>query len=149
MWKTHNNKLHSVTPEFRGNKGLFAYYRKFKSIVIDENTSLMTMLITVKKKSLIRICLPLTLLICAFFENHCIDTVGHTGLEKTKRNLMENYYFPNLHTWIKILLADCIKFQTNKIFANNHNKTNTEHLASTKTHFIEMIMIDMIMMKDQ
>ena len=82
MWKTHNNKPHSVTLEIRGNKGLFAYYRKFKSIVIDENTSLMTTLITVKKKSLIRICLPLTLLLCAFYENHCIDTVGHTGLEK-------------------------------------------------------------------
>ena len=108
--------------------------------MIDENTSLMTMLITVRKKSLIPICSPLTLLLCAFFENHCIDTVGHTGLKKTKRNLMEKYYFPNLHTWIKILLADCIKCQTNKIFANNHSKANTEHFASTKTHF--MIMID-------
>ena len=97
LWKTHNNKPHSVTREFRGNKGLFAYYRKFKSIVIDENTSLMTMLITVKKKSLIRICVPLILLLSAFYENHRIDTVGHTGLEKTKRNLMEKYYFPNLH----------------------------------------------------
>ena len=25
MWKTHNNKLNSVTPDIRGNKGLFAY----------------------------------------------------------------------------------------------------------------------------
>ena len=100
------------------------------------------MLITVKKKSLIRICVPLILLLCAFYENHCIDTVGHTGLEKTKRNLMEKYYFPNLHAWIKILLADCIKCQTNKTFANKHNKANTEHLASTKTHFNKMNMID-------
>ena len=35
MWKKHNNKPHSVTMDIRGNKGLFAYYRKFKSIVID------------------------------------------------------------------------------------------------------------------
>ena len=84
MWKTNNNKPHSVTPEIRGNKGLFAYYRKFKSIVIDENTSLMTMLITIKKKSLIRICLPLTLILRAFFENHCIDTVGRKELEKNE-----------------------------------------------------------------
>ena len=82
MWKMHNNKPHSVTPEIRGNKGLLEYYRKFKSVVIDENTALRTMLITVKKKSLIRVCLPRTLLLCAFYENHCIDTVGHTGLEK-------------------------------------------------------------------
>ena len=78
----HNNKPHSVTPEIRGNKGLLEYYRKIKSVVIDENTALRTMLITVKKKSLIRVCLPRTLLLCAFYENHCIDTVGHTGLEK-------------------------------------------------------------------
>ena len=91
MWKTHNNKPNSVTPEFIGNKGLFAYCRKIKSVVIDENTSLMTMLITINKKSLIRICLPLTLLLCAFFEKHYTDTVGHTGLEKTKRNMMEKY----------------------------------------------------------
>ena len=113
MWKTHNNKPNSVTPEIRGNKGLLAYYRKFRSVVIDENTSLMTMLITLKKKSLIRICLPLTLLFCALFENHCTDTVGHTGLEKMKRNMMEKYYFPNLHTWIKILLALNIKLIKN------------------------------------
>ena len=92
------------------------------------------MLITIKKKSLIRFCLPLTLLLCAFFENHCIDTVGHTGLEKTKRNLIEKFLIPNLNTWIKILLADCIKVQTNKKFAKNHNNINTEHLASTKLH---------------
>ena len=59
-----------------------------------------------------------------------------------KRNMMEKYNFPNLHTWITILLADCVKCQTNKIFSNNHNKANTEHLASTKTHFNETIMID-------
>ena len=142
MWKTHSNKPNSVTPDIRGNRGLFAYYRKFKSVVIDENSSLMTMLITIKKKSLLPMCLTLTLLLCAFFENHCTDTVVHTGSEKTKRNMMEKYYFPNLHTWIKILLADCIKCQTNKIFANNHNKANTEHLASTKIFFKEMIMMD-------
>ena len=146
MWKTHNDKQNSVRPEIKGNKGLlqkvYAYYRRFKSVVIDENTSLMTMLITIMKKSIIRICLPLTLLLCAFFINHCTDTVAHTGLEKTKRNMMEKYYFPNLHIWIKILLADCIKCQANKLFANNHNKANTEYLACTKTYFNKMIMID-------
>ena len=55
---------------------------------------------------------------------------------------MEKYYFPNLHILIKFLLADCIKCQTNKIFANNHNKANTEHLASKRKHFNKMIMID-------
>ena len=35
-----------------------------------------------------------------------------------------------------------INCQTNKIFANSHNRETTEHLASTKTYFNEMIMID-------
>ena len=38
MWKKHNNKPHSVTLDIRGNKGLFAFYRKLKSIIIDEQT---------------------------------------------------------------------------------------------------------------
>ena len=50
MWKTHNNKPNSVTLEIRGNEGLFAYYTKYKSVIIDEKTSLMTMLITITKK---------------------------------------------------------------------------------------------------
>ena len=97
------------------------------------------MIINNKKNSLIRICLPLTLLLCAFYENHCIDTVGQTGLEETKRNIMEKLYFPNLNTWIKVLLADCIQCQTNKKLANTHIKANTERLAIKKTHFNEMI----------
>ena len=102
MWKKHNSKPHSVTMEIRGNKGLFAYFRIFKSIIIDENSGIIKIVINVEKKSIQRICLPLTLLLCTFYNNHCIDLVGHTGLKKTKRNIMDKYYFPNLTTWIKI-----------------------------------------------
>ena len=42
MWKKHKNKPHSVTMEIRGNKGLFANFRKFKSIIIDENSGIIT-----------------------------------------------------------------------------------------------------------
>ena len=96
MWKKHNNKPHSVTMEIRGNKRLFAYFRKFKSNIIDENTGIIKIVFTVHEKSIQRICLPLTLLLCTFYDNHCIDLVGHKGLEKTKRNIMDKYYFPNL-----------------------------------------------------
>ena len=77
------------------------------------------------KKSLQRICLPLTLLLSAFYENYFIDLVGHTCLEK-KRNIMDKYYFPNLYLWIKILIADCIPCQTNKVFANTKTKSKQE-----------------------
>ena len=142
MWIKHNNKPHSVTRDIRGNKGLFAYYRKFKSIVVDEKTGIIKIIIRIHKSTIQRICLPLTLLLCVFYENHCTDTVGHTGLEKTKRNIMEKYYFPNLTTWIKILIADCIQCQTNKVFANTKTKSKKEQLAPTKSYFNEMIMID-------
>ena len=85
MWKKHNNKPHSVTMEIRGNKGLFAYFRKFKSIIIDDNSSIIKIVIKIHKKSIQRICMPLTLLLCTFYNNHCIDLVGHTGLKKTKK----------------------------------------------------------------
>ena len=142
MWKKQNKKQHSVTMEIRGNKGLFAYFCKFKSIIIDENSGIIKIVINIYKKFIQRICLPLTLLLCTFYNNHCIDLVGHPGLEKTKRNIMDKYYFPNLTIWIKILIADCIQCQTNKVFANTKTKSKQEPFASTKTYFNEMIMID-------
>ena len=128
--------------EIRGNKGLFAYFRKFKSIIIDENSGIIKTVINIHQKSIQRVCLPLTLLLCTFYNNHCIDLVGHRGLEKTKRNIMNKYYFPNLTFWIKILIADCIKCQTNKVFANRKTKSKQKQFASTKTCFNEMVMID-------
>ena len=64
MWKTHNNKTNSVAPEIRGNKELFAYYRKFTSVVIDENTSLMTMLITIKRVINSNLFTPYIIIMC-------------------------------------------------------------------------------------
>ena len=142
MWKKHNNKPHSVTMEIRGNKGLFSSFRKFKSIIVDERSGITKIIINIQKKLIQRICLPLTLLLCTFYENHCIDLVGHTGLEKTRRNIMVKYYFPNLNTCLKILIAGCIQCQTDKVFANTRTKSKQEQLATTKTYFNEMIMID-------
>ena len=55
---------------------------------------------------------------------------------------MDKYYFPNLNTWLKILIADCIQCQTNKMFADTRTKSKQGLLATTKTYFNEMIMID-------
>ena len=142
MWKKHNKKPHSVTMEIRGNKGSFAYFRKFKSILVDENSGIIKIVINIHKKSIQRICLLLIPLLCTFYYNHCTDLVGHTGLEKTKRNIMDKYYFPILTTWIKILKTDCIQFHINKVFANTKTKSKQEQLAPTKTYFKKMIMID-------
>ena len=141
MWKKHNIK-HSVTMDIRGNKGLFDNFRKLKSIIIDEKSGIKQIIINIHKKSIQRICLPITLLLSAFYENHCIDLVGHTGLENTKRNIVDKYYFPNLNTWTRVLLADCIQCQTNEMFADTKTKSKQEQLATTNPHFNEMIMVD-------
>ena len=70
MWKKHNKKPHSVTKDIRGNKGLFAYFREFESIKIDEKSGLNIIIIKLHKNSIIKICLPLTLLLSAFNENN-------------------------------------------------------------------------------
>ena len=132
MWKKHNNKPHPVTMDIRGNKGLFAYFRKFKSIIIDENSGIIKIVINIDKRSIQRICVPLTLLLCTFYNNHCIDLVGHTGLEKTKRNIMNKYHFPNLTIWIKILIADCIQCQTKKYLQTQKQKVSKNNLHPQK-----------------
>ena len=48
MWKKHKNKPHSVTMEIRGNKGLFAYFHKFISIIIDENSGIIKIVINIQ-----------------------------------------------------------------------------------------------------
>ena len=55
---------------------------------------------------------------------------------------MDKYYSANLNTWLKKLIADCIQCQTNKVFANAKIKSKQEQLATQKTYFNEMIMID-------
>ena len=50
--KKHNNKPYSVTMDIRGNKWLFAYLRKFKSIISDEKSGIMKIIINIHKKSI-------------------------------------------------------------------------------------------------
>ena len=118
--------------EIRGNKGLFAYFCKFKSVIIDENSGIIKSVINIHLKSIQRICLPLTLLLCTFYNNHCIDLVGHTGLEKTKINIMDKYYFPNLTIWVKILIADCIQCQKTKYLQTQKQKVSKNSLHQQK-----------------
>ena len=132
MWKKHNNKPHSVTMDIRGNKGLFAYFRKFKSIIVDEKSGIIKIVINIHKKSIQRICSPLTLLLSAFYENHCLDLVGHTGLEKkTKYN--GQILFSKPQHLDKNINSRLYKMQTNKVFANTKTKSKQEQLATTKT----------------
>ena len=55
---------------------------------------------------------------------------------------MEKYYFPNVTTWINILIADCIQCQTTKVFANTKTKTKIQgpiHPTSEGNNYIFVI----------
>ena len=132
MWKKNNNKPHSVTMDIRGNKGLFAYFKKFKSIITEETSGIIKIVINIRKKSIQRICLPLTLLLFTFYEIHYNDLVGHTGLEKTKRNKMEKYYFPNLNTWIKNNDSRLHKIPNKQSVCKYENKKQTRTTSINK-----------------
>ena len=53
-----------------------------------------------------------------FYKAHSHDLSGHPGREKTHATITENYYFPNINTWIAILTQDCLSCQTSKSMPN-------------------------------
>ena len=65
-----------------------------------------------------KICLTLSLLLVIFYKAHSHDLSGHPGREKTHATITENYYFPNIITWIAILTQDCLNCHTSKSMPN-------------------------------
>ena len=63
-------------------------------------------------------CLPLSLLLVIFYKAHSHYLSGHPGCEKTHATITENYFFPNINTWIAILTHDCLNCQTNNSMPN-------------------------------
>ena len=125
MQKKHNKKP-------RGNKGLFAYFRNFKSIIIDENSGIIKIVINIHKRSIQRICLPLTLLLCPICNNHCIDLVGHTVLEKTKRHIMTNIIFQILEFGSKYCWQTAYNVKQTKYLQTQKQKVSKNNLHPQK-----------------
>ena len=59
-----------------------------------------------------------SLLQVIFYKAHSYDLSGHPDRNKAQATFTENYYFPNINTWIAILLQDCLNCQTSKSVPN-------------------------------
>ena len=63
-------------------------------------------------------CPPLSLLLVILYKAHSHSLSIHPGCEKTHATCTENYYLPNINTWIAILPQDCLSCQTSKSMPN-------------------------------
>ena len=99
----------------RANKRLLHYYGRFQNLSINEDNNHLYYIQETKSP---KVFLPLSLLLVIFNKAHSHDLSGHPGREKTHAEITENYYFPNIHTWIAILTQDCLNCQTSKSMPN-------------------------------
>ena len=83
-------------------------------------------------------------MLIAFNTSHTLSTKGHSGSEKTYSNIIQNFYFPNAPSWVKVLCNGCIisqsnkpknKLQKNKILKDNFYISITEFQLTQKDQF--------------
>ena len=113
---SHIKKPVKADTAILGNKTLLRYFRKINNTTINENTYILEYSTSDSKVP----CLPLSMMFKAFNISHTQNTKGHSGSEKTYSNLIQNFYFPNAPTWIKVLCNDCILCQLNKPYPNQN-----------------------------
>ena len=73
---------------------------------------------TTYKKPLHQKSLPLTFFLIILFIAHSHDLSGRPGREKTCATITENYYLPNIKTWVAILTQDCLNCQRSRTMPN-------------------------------
>ena len=114
FWK--NIKITPVPSlTIRANKNLLHYYQRFQDLSVNETNHLVYY---IQETTSPKICLPLSLLLTVFYIAHSHDQSGHPSREKTYAKKTENYYFPNIQTWIAILTQECLNCQTSKSMQN-------------------------------
>ena len=115
LWKRYKNHPSIPSLAIRANKGLLHYYRRFQHLSINETNHL---LYHIQETNPPKICLPISLLLVIFHVAYSHDLSGHPGPEKTHATITENYFFPNIQTWMAILTQDCLNCQTIKSMPN-------------------------------
>ena len=98
-WHKYRTKPLKADTTILGNKTLLRYFRKFNNTTINENTDILEYQTADFKVP----CLPLSMMLIAFHTSHSSHTKGHSGTEKNILKLIQNFYFPNSPTWIKVL----------------------------------------------
>ena len=115
LWKLYKNQPSIPSLTIRANKGLLHYYRRRRDLSINETNHL---LYNIEETTPPKFCLPISLLLVIFHVAHSPDLSGHPGREKTHATITENYYFPNIQTWVAVLTHDCLNCQTSKSMPN-------------------------------
>ena len=77
------------------NKTLLRYFTKLNNTSINENTDILEYQISDIKVP----CLPLSMMLIAFYTSQSLHTKGHSGSEKTYSNFIQPI-------WIKVLCND-------------------------------------------
>ena len=98
-WHNYETKPIRADIKILGNKTLLRYFRKFYITSINENTNFLEHQ-TLKLKVN---CLPISMILLEFPISNSLNTKGHAVSEKTNRNFIQNFYFPNALIWIKVL----------------------------------------------
>ena len=145
-WLTDNDKPLYKTANITGNKGLNHYYERFEYLSIDSNTDLLYFTYyrenTYNPNPITLICLPIKLLLLAFYQAHHHNLSGHYGLDRTYNNFSSQYYFPSLRKWLRLLIYDCIPCQTQKSSRMDINTATQIPFASTANNFNHRISMD-------
>ena len=115
LWKLNKISPQTLSLTIRANIVLLHSYSCFQNLSINESNNL---LYYIQETTSPKICLPLSLHLVISYKAHSHDLSGHTGREKTHAAVTENYYLPNINTWIAILTQDCLNCETSKSMPN-------------------------------
>ena len=140
-WLTKNEKPEFITPIITCTNFLYAYYKRFSQLFIEDSTNLIS-LYTTHTNSLttqltsspnivrdtIRICLPFRMFRTVLNKLH---EHSHTGIKITYNTFSQYYYIPFLEKWLCIFIHDCIECQRNKHF---NMKIQTAPIQSFSEH---------------
>ena len=125
-----------LTPDIAGNRAMKSYHDRLPQLRICPKTKLIyfheEILPGKRRNTTQKICLPLSQMMLAFKEAHTDTLAGHQGITQTFEKIDELFFFPGLHKWVKMLIADCAKCQESKSTRNNSNNfsINTSHQLS-------------------
>ena len=122
----HKHKIKSIKADITvlGINTPLRYFKKLNNTTKNEINNLLEYQ---TPKTKIR-CLLLCIILLAFHFSRSLNTKRHAGLEKkTFSNFIQNSYFPNVPSWMKVFCYDCILCQLQKPYP--HQK----QLAEKKT----------------
>ena len=149
-WIIKNEKPETLTPLITGTSFLYAYYKRFSELFIDDSTNLISLYNkhpTILNQSFtpdfvratIRICLPFRLFKTVFNKLH---EHSHTGIKITYNTFAQFYYIPFVEIWLSIFIHDCIECQRNKHFNMKIQTAPTQSFSEHAPSFNYRISMD-------